>query len=146
MNITLIFLWTLAAFIAMSIWESSIEGRNPWAKRKIGWVIKITDKITVPKYHFFLFWVMWPLLLALPFVVYGWNFKLFGILVSAYFTGIVIEDFIWFVVNPVVKLKEFWTSFTDFYPWLRINGKKIIPVYYIFDLAVAFLSWYFVWR
>ena len=83
---------------------------------------------------------MLPLLFALPLVVYGWNFKLFGILVSAYFSGMVLEDFMWYVINPVVKFKEFFTSFSDYYPWIRINGRKIIPVGYVVGILIAVLS------
>jgi len=145
MNEILILIWIWLAMIAMSFWESYVEGRNPWDKRKVGWKIKI-KKYCLPGYHFYVFWVMWPLLLTLPLVIYGWNFKLFGLLSSGYFSGMVIEDFGWFVVNPVVKLKEFWTDFSDYYPWIRIKGKKIIPWGYLLGILIAVLSWYFIWR
>ena len=83
---------------------------------------------------------MLPLLFALPLVVCGWNFKLFGTLVSAYFSGMVLEDFMWYVINPVVKFKEFFTSFSDYYPWIRFNGRKIIPVGYAAGILIAVLS------
>jgi hypothetical protein len=146
MNVLLIFCVIYAAMIAMSFWEACVEGRNPWARRKLGWKIKLGKHFVLPAYHFYVFCVMWPLLLLLPLVIYGWNAKLFGILVSAYFSGMVIEDFSWFVVNPKVKLKEFWTHFSDYYPWLKIGNKKIIPWGYIFGIAIAILSWYFIWQ
>jgi len=34
MNNLLIFLWIQISFIAMSFWESSVEGRNAWDKGK----------------------------------------------------------------------------------------------------------------
>ncbi|MDD5098696.1 MAG: hypothetical protein PHD31_03215 [Candidatus Pacebacteria bacterium] len=89
---------------------------------------------------------MLPLLLTLPFIIYGWNIKLFGILLSAYSSGMIIQDFCWYLVNPVVKLKEFWTNFSDYYPWLRIKNKKIIPIGYISGILIAILSWYFLWK
>jgi hypothetical protein len=135
----------ILAFIAMAFWESSAEGRNPWDKRKVGWKIRI-GKYVLPEYHFFLFFVMLPLLLALPLVIYGWDTKLFGILLSAYSLGMIIEDFGWYVVNPVVKLKEFWTEFSDYCPWLKIKGKKIISVGYLIGILIALLSWYFLWK
>ena len=98
----------------------------------------------MPRYHFWII-VMQLFFLSLPLIIYGWNLKLFGILVSAYFSGIVIEDFIWFIVNPVVKLSEFNSKFANYYPWLKI-GKFEIPAYYVFDLIIAFLSWFFIWR
>lgn len=135
-----------AAMIAMGFWEAYVEGRNPWDKRKLGWKLKI-GKFYLPAYHFYVFFIMLPLLVfILPLSIYGWSWKLFGILLSAYFTGLVIEDFVWFLVNPAVKLKEFHTEFTDYYPWIKINGKKIIPTGYLIGPVIAILSWFFLWR
>ncbi|MBI2628822.1 hypothetical protein HYW74_01945 [Candidatus Pacearchaeota archaeon] len=52
MNIILIFIWVWAAFIAMAFWESSVEGKYPWDRRKVGWKIQITKKYCLPQYHF----------------------------------------------------------------------------------------------
>lgn len=130
--------------IANAFWEAYVEGRNPWDKRKVGWILKI-GKFTLPGYHFYLFLVMWPLLLSLPLVVYGWNTRLFGILLSAYSSGLILEDFMWFVVNPEVKFSEFNSNFANYYPWLKI-GRFEIPMGYIVGLTIAVLSWYFIWR
>lgn len=144
MQTALIFACVWGAMIANSFWEAYVEGRNPWGMRKLGWTLRL-GKFTLPAYHFYLFFVTYPLLLAVPLVAHGWDTKLFGILVSAYASGLVIEDFLWFVVNPVVRLKEFWTPFSDFYPWIKLNGKKIIPLGYPCGLAIALLSWFFLW-
>lgn len=133
------------AMIAMSFWEAYIEGRKAWDKGKLGWKIKIGE-YTISAYHVYVSWVMLPLLFTLPLIIYGWNSKLFGILVSAYFSGMILEDFMWYVVNPVVKFKEFFTSFSDYYPWIKIKGKKIIPLGYVISIIIAILSWYFLWR
>lgn len=146
MNALAIFVVVYLAMIAMGFWEAYVEGRNPWHLRKLGWKLKLTGKFVLPAYHFFLFMVMWPLLLSLPLVIYGWDTRLFGILVSAYVSGTVIEDFAWFVVNPVVKLREFWTEFSDYYPWIIVRGRKIVPASYVFGFAVSVLSWYLFWR
>ena len=145
MNIILIFAWVWAAFIAMSFWESAVEGRNAWDKGKHGWKLKVAKNISLTKYHFFLFWVMAPLFMTLPLIIFGWDLRLFGILVSAYFTGVILEDFFWYVSNPVVKLREFGPKFSKYYPWLRI-GRINIPAYYVLGLVIAVLSWYFLWR
>ena len=146
MNSILIIIWIWLAMFAMSFWESSVEGRNAWDKKKIGWKIKLGKYVFTTRYHFFVFWVMMPILLSLPLIIYGWNTKLFGILISAFFSGMIIEDFGWYIVNPKVKLKEFWTSFSDYYPWLRFKNKKIIPILYIIGILISILSWYFIWR
>lgn len=131
--------------ISTSFWEAYVEGRNSWDKKKLGWKIKI-GTFTLSAYHFFLFGVMFPLLLSLPLVIYGWNTRIFGIILSAYVSGAVVEDFFWFVVNPKVKLKEFYSEFTDYYPWVKIAGKKIVPLGYVLALFISFLSWYFLWK
>lgn len=146
MNIVLIFIWIWAAMIATSFWESRVEGRNAWDKGKHGWKIKYKNYVYLTAYHFWLFWVMYPLLLTLPLVIYGFDLKLVGIIISAYASGIIIEDFMWYVVNPAVKLKEFHTNFSNYFIWIKIGGKKIIPLGYVTLFLVSLLSWHFLWR
>ena len=145
MNVFLIFLWIYGAMIAMSLWEAYAEGRNAWGKNKLGWKINISKNLSITAYHFYLFCVMWPLLLTLPFITKGWDLKLFGIILSAFFSGIIVEDICWYIFNPVVKFKELWSDFSNYYPWIRIRGIKIIPVIYVIGISIAFLSWFFIW-
>lgn len=145
MNTILIFVWIYAAIVAMSFWEAYVEQRNAWNKGKIGWELRI-GRFTLPAYHFYVFWVMWPLLLTLPFVIFGWDERVFGVIVSAYFSGMVVEDIMWYVVNPAVKFREFFSSFSDYYPWVRISGRKVVPVGYVLAFAVSVASWLFFWR
>ncbi|MCR4325520.1 MAG: hypothetical protein NUV59_01815 [Patescibacteria group bacterium] len=141
----LVFLIIWAAMIASGFWEAYVEGRNPWDKGKLGWKIRI-GSFVLTGYHFALFWVMYPLLLALPFVFTGWNLQLFGIILSAYMIGLILEDFTWYLVNPVVRFGEWFTEFSDYYPWVKIGGRKIVPAGYVAGVIVALLSWYFFWR
>jgi len=144
MKILLIFIWIYMAMIAMGFWEAYVEGRNPWDRRKLGCKIKF-GKYVLTGYHFFLFVIMLPLLFSLPLIIYGWDLKLFGILLSAYFSGTVIEDFTWFLVNPAVSIKkDFNPRFASYYPWLKI-GKFQIPLSYPLEILIALLSWYFIW-
>ena len=146
MNTLLIFIWIFLAMIAMSFWEAYSEGRKAWDKGKIGWKLKIGKNFVLPAYHFYLFVIMLPVFFTLPLIIYGWNLRLFGILFSAYFLGVIIEVFFWYIVNPEVKFREFFTGFSDYYPWLKIKGKKSIPLFYLSYLLIAGLSWYFLWR
>lgn len=145
MNSLSIFIWVYLAMIATAMWESRVEGRNAWDKGKLGWKIKIGKNFKFTEYHFYLWWVMWPMLLILPIVVYGWNLKLLGILISAYFSGLIVEDIAWFAVNPVVKFSEFNPRFANYYRWIGF-GKFKIPSIYLAELFIAFLSWYFLWK
>ncbi|MBI2628821.1 hypothetical protein HYW74_01940 [Candidatus Pacearchaeota archaeon] len=89
---------------------------------------------------------MWPLLLTLPFIIYGFDIKLFGIILSAFTTGLVIEDFLWFVFNKEIKFKDsFNPKFANYYPWLNLGIIKI-PISYIIGIVIAILSWWFIWR
>ncbi len=134
------------ASVANSFWEAYVEGRKTMEEGKVGWKIRLWGNYYITGYHFFLFYVMWPLLLSLPLVISGWDKKLFGILVSAYFSGNILEDFMWFVVNPVVNFSEFRSDFTNHYPWIKIGRVKIIPLFYVIGILISVLSWYFVWR
>jgi len=89
---------------------------------------------------------MYPLLLSLPFVFTGWNERLFGIMLSAYTSGLVLEDLVWYIVNPVVEFGELYSPFSDYYPWIKIGGRKILPVGYVAGFAIAILSWLLLWR
>lgn len=137
--LVVLFIW--AAMMATSMWESSSEGRNAWNKHKLGWKIKIGNYVLLTRYHFFLFWVMIPALLIIPLIL-DFSWKLFWLITFSYSLGIIIQDFGWYICNPVVKYKEFYTSFSDYYPWIKIKKKKIIPIGYLVGIVVGFLSLY----
>jgi hypothetical protein len=84
-------------------------------------------------------------LLTLPLIIYGWNAKLFGVILSAAAVGMIIEDFLWYVINPYFSLKKFNPEDAYWYPWAGI-GKLKIPLCYIAGIAAALLSWYFLWK
>lgn len=145
MNIPLIFAFVWIGMIAMGFWESSVEGRNAWDKKKLGWKFKIGKTVVSTRYHFWIN-IMIFAFLSVSFAIYGWDLKLFGVLVSAFFIGMTIEDITWYIVNPAVRFKEFYSSFSDYYPWIRISGKKIVPWGYVIAIVISILSWYFLWR
>lgn len=144
-KILLIFAWVYIAMIANSFWESYLEGRDTWDKHKFGWSIKLGSHYVLPAYHVYLFIIMWPMLLLLPMIIYGWNTRLFGVLLSAYFSGLSIEDFFWYVVNPIVKFKEFTPRFAKYYPWIVI-GRFKIPAGYVISVLLAVISWLLFWK
>lgn len=145
MGATAVFLVVWGAMIAASFWEAYVEGRHYWDKGKLGWKLHAGSYVVLTAYHFFLFVVMFPLLLALPLVVAGFSRTLFGMLVSAYATGLVLEDFFWFVANPKFGLKKFNPREVVWYPWVRL-GRFAMPAGYLVALFVAFASWATLWR
>ena len=145
MKILLIFIWIYGAMIATAFWEAYVEGRNAWDRGKLGWKLKIGKYTVLTAYHFSIFGVMWPLLLTLPFIIFYWDTKMFGVVLSAFFSGTVIEDFTWYLVNPVVKVSELSTDFANYYPRVSI-GKYKIPLNYFIGIGLALLSWLFFWK
>lgn len=137
-----IFLTIWAAMIAHAFWESSVEGRNAWDKNKYGWKLQLAKNLSLTRYHFWLFVIYLPLILIfLPLLIAGFSVKLFGILLSAYFSGMVIEDFFWFIVNTEVSFKEAWNPiFASYYPWIII-GRFRIPLFYILGIGLSIVFW-----
>ncbi|TSC92310.1 MAG: hypothetical protein CEN89_763 [Candidatus Berkelbacteria bacterium Licking1014_7] len=133
----LVFLVVQAAMVATAFWEAYIEGADGWAKNQVGWKVCL-GKFTYTAYHFWLYWVMFPLLLALPLVVIGWDGHLFWVLVFSYLVGATVEDFLWFVVNPVYPLRKFNPVDCDWHPWI-ILGRFYIPTPYVIRLVLAVL-------
>lgn len=144
MNIFLIFLWIILGFVSMSFWEAYVEGKYPWAGRQVGWKIKMTKHISLTAYHFWVY-IMFIFFLGLPFLIEGWDTKLFGIILSATCLGLIVEDFLWFIINPFYSLKKFNPKDVYWYPWLNLKIISI-PVPYIASISVSVLSWYFLWR
>ena len=143
MEIWSVFAVIWVAMLAHSFWEASVEGLNAWDRNKYGWKWRIRHNISITRYHFWLFFVYLPLIIILlPMVVAGFSLKLFGILLSAYLSGMVIEDFFWFIVNTEIKFKESWNpKFASYYPWL-VLGKFRIPVIYIAGIGLSLLVWF----
>ncbi len=144
-NIYLTFGWVYLAMIATSFWEAYVEGNHPWDKGKLGWKLKIGNYTVLTAYHFWLFFIMYPVLMTLPFIIFGFDWRLFGIVLSAYSSGVIVEDFGWFLVNPKFSIKWWNPKHVTWYPWLKC-GKLAIPLFYIVGIVISLLSWYFLWR
>ncbi len=135
--ILIVYLWF--AFVAISFWESSVEGRNAWDKGKVGWKLRVGKYILTTRYHFWVY-VMVILFLGLPFLLYGWDRHLLGVLLTGFFSGWVVEDFFWYVLNPVVKVRELNTKFASYYPRINFILFKI-PLFYFIGLILAAISY-----
>ena len=120
------------------------RGKNAWDKGKLGWKWKVGKRVLLTSYHFWLFIVMVPAFLAVP-VVLNYSKELLGIVLSAYFSGLVVEDFAWFVVNPVFPFKKFNPKGAPWHIWIKF-GKLAIPGSYVVGVLLAVTSWFFLWR
>lgn len=132
------------AMIATGFWESRVEGKKAWDKGKLGWKFRYERRVLLTEYHFWLFLVMVPAFLAIPLVL-NYSKELLGIMLSAYFSGLVIEDFTWFVVNPVFPFKNFDPNHAKWHIWFKYRGIAI-PVSYVIGILLAVASWFFLWR
>jgi len=145
MNTLLIFSWIVLAFIVMAFLEKTIEGPNSWGRKTYGWRYIVSKKLrlTLTEYHLF-FWIFLILLFSLPLII-NYSNKLLGILISAFCIGFIIEDFLYFIVNPYFGIKKFNKKQANWYPWIGL-GKFQIPVSYLIGIIITILSWYFLWR
>ena len=125
-----------AAMIATGVWESSSEGVRSWAKGKTGWKIGRQPWV-LTQYHFFLFWVTFPLLLSIPLVL-DYSAELLRTIAFAYITGVIIQDFSWFIFNKRWGLRRFNPKYVDWHAWIRV-GPVDIPALYIIGAVVALI-------
>ena len=141
----IIFLYIIGIFIAIAFWEAYIEGSGGWAANQVGW--RIPFKVgflsrPLDAYHFWSWLVMIPMFLMLPFVMFGWNAHLFWLIVMGFLIGTVIEDYLWFVVNPAFPLKHFKPAFVWWHYWIGW-GKFRVPEIYVLYPILTVLIWIF---
>ena len=140
-----IFAWVYCAMFATSFWEAYVEGKNAWDKKKLGWKLRYKHYVILTAYHFWLFIIAYPLLVFFPMLFVGPDIATFGMILSAYVTGLIVEDFFWFIANPVFKFRDWNSKKVKWYPWVKV-GRVEIPLYYVLGILIAILSWHFLWR
>lgn len=135
----LIFFWVLLGFVGLAFLERSVEGdlgggegTGGWRKTFFGYRLK--------EYHFWLWYVVVPIFVFSPLVVGGWDIHLFGVLAVAYLSGGVLEDFVYFLVNPHFGIKKWNSKFGTWMPWYRV-GRIEIPKFYVRNLVASFVVW-----
>lgn len=112
-----IFIIIQLAMILFACAEAYMEGKEGWKWNPAWWRIKLPNGYTYNAYHIFAFILFFPLvLIVLPLVVAGWNPHLFLVLVFSYVVGGRVEDFTWFVVNPLHPLSKWNPQETRWYP------------------------------
>lgn len=111
-----IYIFILALILA--ILEVQIEGAHGWAKnlptwraKPNKWYAKIYKKITGDKdltgYHLCLFSFIFVLFHSLFFFGIKWNIMMEIKIISLFILFMIIEDYLWFVVNPYFTVKNF---------------------------------------
>ncbi len=140
----------LALIVILSFWfakvEIQIEGTEGWAKNlptwriKKHWLLKLFfGGREMTGYHA---WVLSFILIFfhIPFAfVSPWTWALEGQVLGGMLLFWIVEDFLWFVVNPGYGIKKFKKEFIPWHP----NWILIAPVeYWIFIPISGFLILY----
>ena len=141
----IILFYIISIFISIAFWEAYIEGNGGWAANQVGWNIKM--KVGVLKrpldaYHFWSWIVMIPMFLMLPFVMFGFNLHLFWLVVIGFLLGTVIEDYLWFVINPAFPYKDFNPKKVWWHYWIGFGEYKVPELYIVYPV-LAILIWIF---
>jgi hypothetical protein len=91
---------------------------------------------------FWLIEVSIPLFLLLSLIAYGkFDSKLIGTLMVGFFLGIIIEDFVWYLINPYFGIQKFNVRCDLYPPCADIIGFHI-PYWYFNYIISAILSWF----
>lgn len=127
----------IVALASFSVVEAYQEGPQGWKLNPKWFRLRLTKKYFLTAYHVVMFLFLFPVFIfVLPLYLVGWSMHLFAVLLFSYLVGIVVEDFLWFVVNPEFAFSK-WNPFhTSWYPWVRM-GKVAIPVPYIVVFCIT---------
>ena len=98
--------------LILALWEIQIEGKEGWAtslpawRITKGWIVKIFGGRPVTGYHIFmtLFLIA---MIHLPLFFVPWSWRLESLLIGFYLGMVLLEDFLWFVLNPHFGIKSF---------------------------------------
>lgn len=138
-----IFLTIQIAMILFASAEAYMEGKKGWKWNPAWWRIRLPNGYTYTAYHVFIYILFFPLILiVLPIVVAGWDRHLFLLLIFSYVVGGRVEDFTWFVVNPLHPLSKWNPRETRWYPWMKI-GSFHLPVAYVVHSLIAVVLFIF---
>lgn len=104
------FLFILITSLIWALMEIQIEGKNGWAAALPTWRYKVYIKHfwerEITGYHVYLMTFI-VVLLHSVFLFVQWSLKLELKVIAFFFLLAIIEDFLWFVLNPNFGLSKF---------------------------------------
>ena len=127
----------LMAFI-LAEWEIQIEGKDGWAAKspgwrvEKGWLMKLSGGRPVTGYHFYMT-IFLIALVHLPLFFLAWTWRLECLLLGFYVGMVLLEDFLWFVLNPYYGIKKFRKGQI----WWHKSWWGPVPALYWFLLTLA---------
>ena len=134
----LVFMLFLALILAW--WEIQIEGKDGWAAKSpgwrinTGWIMRVTGGLPITGYHLFMT-IFIISIVHLPLFFINWSWRLESLLIGFYVGMVLIEDFLWFVLNPFYGIKNFQKGKI----WWHKTWWGPIPAMYWFLLVLAFI-------
>lgn len=136
----MVFLWVMLAFVGLAFLEATIEGERGGGAGTFGGQRSIFG-YKIRMYHFWLWYVVVPLLVFSPLLVVGLDLSLFGTLAVAYLLGGVLEDFLYFVVNPYFGVRKWNSKDATWMPWFKL-GTFEIPQFYVRNFLASIVVWF----
>jgi hypothetical protein len=133
-----IFIWMIILALFHACQEREIEGKNGWARRLPTFRINIfLTKILIGKeitgYHIFML-LMWIIIFHGIFLFTSFTIKTEAIILGLLSYYWVIEDFLFFIVNPHYRLMNFRPGKIK---WHRRWVFNFIPVSYAWGLIIG---------
>ena len=133
----LFFAFILITSFLLALAEIQIEGKFGWAKKLPTWRKKISIgkfKFEITGYHLFFFGGLFAML-QFRFVFQPFTIKDELLTISAYLFMVIVEDFLWFLLNPNYGLRKYNKKFVYWYQTWFLG----FPIIYFFFIPLAIL-------
>jgi hypothetical protein len=133
--------------LILALWEIQIEGKDGWAAKtpgwriEKGWLVRITGGRPITGYHFYMI-IFIISLVHLPLFFTSWSWRLECLLIGFYLGMVLVEDFLWFVLNPYYGIKTFRKGKI----WWHKTWWGPVPSLYWILLIIVIVLVYFGWN
>ena len=139
-------IYMIVLAVILALWEIQIEGKNGWAgnlpcwRIRKKWIVKILGGRPLTGYHFFMITFL-TFMIHLPIFFTVWSWRLECLLLGFLIGLLPIEDFLWFVLNPHYRLKNFKRGKI----WWHQRWWGPVPDFFWIGGLIAGLLFYFGW-
>lgn len=133
-----IFIWMTILALFHALQETQIEGREGWARHLPTFRINVfLTKLLIGKdisgYHIFML-IMWLVIFHGVFLFQPWTLKTEYMIMGFFSFYWVIEDFLFFIVNPHYGIKSFRPNHIE---WHKRWVFNFIPVSYVWGIILG---------
>lgn len=143
------FIFCFISSVLLALFEIQTEGKHGWAKKLPTWKksFKFLDAFPgfrgpITGYHVYLF-TMILFLIHLPFLFFRWDLRTEVIILSAFTMIAMMEDFLWFILNPHYGIEKFREKNVSWHEdWVGPVPLQYIYVFIIW--VVLFLLGFFI--